>query len=111
MARTHRHQDEPANYDEDFVTWVEDLRGRMWRNQDGRRPNWGLVAADSGLCFGTVSRFAYRETKRPHAHTIFAIAKALGWVPSWKFGNEKPAPLGSLAIKKLPAKQPRKKAA
>jgi hypothetical protein len=82
----------------------------LWRRQDGRFPNWGNIADDANLCTATVSNFAHGVTRRPHAHTVVSIAIALGWVPMWQFGNEPPAPLGSLAMKTLPNKGKRKPA-
>lgn len=62
----------------EFVTFVADVRGMLWKTNGARNGvNWHKVAAKSGLCFATVSRFASDETKRPLGSTIFAIAQAL----------------------------------
>jgi len=58
--------------------FIEDLRGVIWNSARDVGLNWKQIAGAARLSPKTVSRFAYRETKRPTFYTIFRILTVVG---------------------------------
>jgi hypothetical protein len=61
------------NYDD----WVEDIRGITWNAFVKGRMTLEDIAAKASLSAKTVENFAWGDTKRPQAKTVFSIAVAV----------------------------------
>lgn len=57
--------------------FIEDLRGLVWAKSSSH--TWNALAGLARLSPSTVAKFAYGETKKPHANTIVRLVYALGY--------------------------------
>lgn len=77
---------------ERYEEWVEDLRGIVWNAFKRGNMTFEHIAEKAMLHPTTVEKFAWGDTKRPAAWTVFQIAEAVGFRTSFLPADAKRQP-------------------